>query len=75
MPDLLRYVDSLAGVLLPEPMLAGTLLIGVGCVLGVWWWGDRLAGVVLADGYRASASDLLLWVALGYACFGVLTCF
>ena len=44
---------------LPGPMLAGTLLLGVGGVLVVWWWGDRLAGVVLAEGYRAGASGLL----------------
>ena len=60
---------------LPGPMLAGTLLIGVGGVLAVWWWGDLLAAVVLAEGYRAGVSGLLLWIALGYACFGVATCF
>ena len=60
---------------LPGPMVAGTLLIGVGGVLAVWWWGDALAGVVLAEGYRAGVSGLLLWIAVGYACFGVATCF
>ena len=60
---------------LPVPMLAGTLLIGIGGILAVWWWGDGLAGVVLADGYRAGVSGLLLWIAAGYACFGVATCF
>ena len=60
---------------LPGPMLAGTLLIGLGGVLAVWWWGDLLAAVVLAEGYRAGVSGLLLWIAAGYACFGVAMCF
>ena len=60
---------------LPAPMLAGTALIGGGGVLAVWWWGDGLAGVVLAEGYRDGVSELLLWIAAGYACFGVATCF
>ena len=60
---------------LPGPMLAVTLLIGAGGVAAVWWWGDRLADVVLAESYRAGVSGLLRWIAMGYACFGVATCF
>ena len=56
---------------LPAPMLAATLLVGVGGVSVVWWWGDHLAALLLAESYRAGVSDLLVWIALGYACLGV----
>ena len=60
---------------LPGPMLAGTLLLAAGGVSAVWWAGDLLAAVALAESYRAGVSDLLVWIALGYACYGVSTCF
>ena len=60
-----------AGSALPAPMLAATLLVGVGGVAVVWWWGDHLAALLLAESYRAGVSDLLVWIALGYACLGV----
>ena len=56
---------------LPAPMLAATLLVGVAGVSVVWWWGDHLAALLLAESYRAGVSDLLVWIALGYACLGV----
>ena len=64
-----------ASLAVSRPMLAGMLAIGGGGVLAIWWSGDRLAGVVLAEAYRAGASGLLLWIAAGYACFGVSACF
>ena len=62
-------------LVLPAPLLAGTLLIGAGGVAAVWWGGDGLAAVVLAEEYRAGVAGLLAWIATGYACFGVATCF
>ncbi len=56
---------------LPGPMLAATLLVGAGGVSAVWLWGDRLAALLLAESYRDGVSNLLLWIALGYACLGV----
>ena len=63
------------GFVLPKSLLAATLLLAAGGVTVVWWAGDLLAAVVLAEGYRASVSDLLVWIAFGYACYGVSTCF
>ena len=56
---------------LSGPMLAGTLLVGAGGLLVIWVWGDGLAHLVLAENYRDGVADLLVWIALGYACFGV----
>lgn len=56
---------------LPVPMLAATLVVGVAGVSVVWWWGDHLAALLLAESYRAGVTDLLAWIALGYACLGV----
>ena len=60
---------------LPAPMLAGTLLLGAGGVAVVWFAGDALAALVLAEEYRAGVVGLLVWIAAGYACFGVAACF
>lgn len=48
------------------------------CAVGVflfWLVGDRVAQLALAEGYRETASDLMIWIAVGYACLGVATCF
>ena len=56
-------------------MLAATLLIGGGGVVAVWVSGDWITALVLAERYRGGAPELLNWIALGYACFCVATCF
>ena len=58
----------------PRPVFAGALLVGAGGVCVVWLAGDRIAGLLLAESYRAAAPDLMVWIALGYACFGAATC-
>ena len=58
----------------PRSVLAGALLVGAGGVCVVWLAGDRIAGLLLAESYRAAAPDLLVWIALGYACFGAAIC-
>ena len=58
----------------PRSVLAGALLVGGGGVSVVWLAGDRIAGLLLAESYRAAAPDLLVWIALGYACFGAAMC-
>ncbi len=60
---------------LPAPMLAATLAVGVAGVAAVWLWGDLLAALLLAESYRDGVSDLLVWIALGYACLGISYCF
>ena len=62
-------------LLLPAPMLAATLLLGAAGVALVWWAGDVLAALVLAEEYRVGVVGLLVWIAAGYACFGVAACF
>ena len=58
----------------PRSVFAGALLVGAGGVCVVWLAGDRIAGLLLAESYRAAAPDLMVWIALGYACFGAATC-
>ena len=53
---------------------AMTLICASGVVV-FWLVGDQVARVVLAEGYREAASELLIWIALGYACLSVATCF
>ena len=62
-------------LVLSPPLLAATLLFGVGGVALVWWAGDGVAALVLAEEYRAGAAGLLVWIAAGYACFGIATGF
>ena len=48
------------------------------CAAGVflfWLVGDWVAQLALAEGYRETASDLMIWIAVGYACLSVATCF
>ncbi|MCY4599642.1 MAG: polysaccharide biosynthesis C-terminal domain-containing protein [Acidobacteria bacterium] len=58
----------------PRSVFAGALLVGAGGVCVVWLAGDRIAGLLLAESYRAAAPDLMVWIALGYACFGAAMC-
>ena len=58
----------------PRSVFAGALLVGAGGVCVVWLAGDRIAGLLLAESYRSAAPDLMVWIALGYACFGAATC-
>ena len=37
--------------------------------------GNRVAQLALAEAYRETASDLMIWIAVGYACLSVATCF
>ena len=61
--------------LVPRPMLAATLLVGAAGAGLFWLAGDWIAYLVLAERYRDAAPELLAWIAAGYACFGVATCF
>ena len=48
------------------------------CSLGVflfWLVGDLVAQLALAESYREAALDLLIWIAIGYACLSVAMCF
>ena len=48
------------------------------CSFGVflfWMAGDLVAQLALAEGYREAALDLLIWIAIGYACLSVAMCF
>ena len=56
-------------------MLAATLLIGAAGAGLFWLAGDWIAYLVLAERYRHAAPELLAWIAAGYACLGVATCF
>ena len=57
-----------------RPVLAGALLAGAGGVCVVWLSGDWIARLLLAEGYRSAAPELLVWIAAGYACFGAAMC-
>ena len=60
---------------LSRPMLAGALLVGGVGVCVVWLASDWIAHYLLAERYRSAAPELLVWISLGYACFGVAMCF
>lgn len=61
--------------LVPRSALSVMLLICAAGVFLFWLLGDRIAYLVLAEGYRATASQLLVWIAIGYACLSIATCF
>ena len=44
-------------------------------VLGFWFFGDWVAWVLLAEGYRAGAPPVFLWIALAYAFLGITNAF
>ena len=61
--------------LVSRSMVAGTLLVGGAGAAAVWSWGDWIAHFLLAEQYRSGAPELLVWISMGYACFGAAMCF